>query len=263
MVANTANDADTTTATDDDETTTTTTVVYADDSAARSQFGSKTYWDDLYDGRGDFPADEYSWYFGFEVLEPILKSFCCNDDNGKKVARHRKSILIPGIGNDPILYDIMRSDLAQTFAQITAQDYSHHALDRQRDLLEYSHINIHDGHDDPNDDERGIQLCQGDVRQLPASWTGRFDVILEKGLLDAVYLSGDGYVELAAEEFRRILKPGGILISISGVVPDDIRRSMFDDSTITSSLASSSWTWLRDGTDDLKAGCFVIRKDQQ
>jgi hypothetical protein len=32
-----------------------------DDSQARSAFGTKAYWDDVYAGRGDFPKDEYSW----------------------------------------------------------------------------------------------------------------------------------------------------------------------------------------------------------
>jgi hypothetical protein len=32
-----------------------------DDSQARSAFGTKAYWDDVYEGRGDFPKDEYSW----------------------------------------------------------------------------------------------------------------------------------------------------------------------------------------------------------
>ena len=39
-----------------------------DDGAARSQFGTKRYWDDMYDGRGDFSSDEYSWYYGWDVV---------------------------------------------------------------------------------------------------------------------------------------------------------------------------------------------------
>ena len=31
-----------------------------DDSEAISAFGTREYWDDLYSGRGDFPADEYT-----------------------------------------------------------------------------------------------------------------------------------------------------------------------------------------------------------
>jgi SAM-dependent methyltransferase len=80
------------------------------------------------------------------------------------------------------------------------------------------------------------------------SWTNRFRVILEKGTLDAIYLSGDGHLESTVREFERILQPGGILISVSGVVPEDVRRYVFQD-----------WNWLEDGSDDLKAGCFVLQ----
>ena len=80
------------------------------------------------------------------------------------------------------------------------------------------------------------------------SWTNRFRVILEKGTLDAIYLSGDGHLESTVREFERILQPGGILISVSGVVPEDVRRHVFQD-----------WNWLEDGSDDLKAGCFVLQ----
>ena len=39
-----------------------------DDANARSQFGTKLYWDAMYEGMGDFDANEYSWYYGFEVI---------------------------------------------------------------------------------------------------------------------------------------------------------------------------------------------------
>ena len=50
-------------------------------------------------------------------------------------------------------------------------------------------------------------------------------------------------------EFERVVRPGGICISCSGVVPEELRRKMFRE-----------WVWLRDGSEDLRAGCFVFRK---
>lgn len=68
------------------------------DSEARSQFGTKDYWDELYQGRGDFPADEYSWYFGWEGYGKFVKEHIRKDSR----------ILIPGIGNDIALLDLLK-----------------------------------------------------------------------------------------------------------------------------------------------------------
>eukprot|EP00984_Skeletonema_dohrnii_P035368 scaffold35020_cov333-Skeletonema_dohrnii-CCMP3373.AAC.2 len=37
-------------------------------------------------------------------------------------------------------------------------------------------------------------------------------------------------------------------MSFSGVVPEEVRRDGFD---------GKKWKWLRDGSEDLKAGCFM------
>ena len=65
----------------------------------------------------------------------------------------------------------------------------------------------------------------------------------------AVPSRGDGNFEAALQEFERVLKPDGILISVSGVVPSELRKQVMKD-----------WQWIRDGSDDLKAGCFILQK---
>jgi SAM-dependent methyltransferase len=197
-----------------------------DDSNARSAFGTKEYWDDVYAGRGDFPADEYSWYYGWETLGTHVKEY---------IPDKQSNILIPGIGNDPILTDLIKAK----YMRLAAMDYSEHAVERQQDILSYN----------KPPKAASVQVCQGDVRRLPAEWSGQYDAVVEKGVLDAVYLSGDGNVEQAVENLHRVLRPGGIFLSVSGVVPPELRRSLFKD-----------WTWLRDGSVDLQAGCFVFRK---
>lgn len=197
-----------------------------DATQARSAFGTKTYWDEVYEGRGDFPADEYSWYYGWDTLKPYVTSH---------VPKSAK-ILLPGVGNDPVLLDLVKAG----YRFLTAQDYSSYAIDRQKDLLSYEDTQA----------TIQVQLSIGDVRKLPQDWNGAYDAVLEKGLLDAVYLSGDGNLEQAVESLTRVLRPGGILISVSGVVPEDLRRIAF----------GAGWEWLRDGGADLQAGCFVFRK---
>lgn len=199
-------------------------IVTVDESGARSMFGMKEYWDDVYAGRGDFPADCYSWYYGWDVLGKHVKEY---------VPTKTERILVPGVGNDSLLVDLVQAG----YKNLVGQDYSELAVERQEDLL-YQVAG-----------DANVAILQGDVTNLPDDWTGTFDVVIEKGLLDAVYLSGDGNVELAASELFRVLKPGGTFFSVSGVVPDDLRRQLTKDTE-----------WLRDGTQDLQAGCFVWRK---
>ena len=195
-----------------------------DDTDARSSFGTRQYWDDVYTGMGDFPKDEYSWYYGWDALKPHFT---------KAVPSKEARILLPGIGNDPILLDLWGAG----YRRLTAFDYSEHAVERQQDLLSWEPkcLNV-------------VQVLQRDARRLDPEWTDSFDVILEKGALDAIYLSGDGNVEQAVQELERVLRPGGILVSVSGVVPEELRRDLF-----------AKWEWVRDGSDDLKAGCFVLK----
>jgi hypothetical protein len=268
-----------------------------DESQARSVFGTKEYWDDVYLGRGDFPAEQYSWYYGWDDgLGKHVREFLPlpssprrtsnnNNNNTKSSSGSTTSatpaipppplrILIPGIGNDSILLNLYNAG----YTNLVAQDYSQHAVERQLDLLTLHGLNnyVHNGNDDDNDDSSSdgssssttIQIVQGDVTCLPTHWTSTIDAVIEKGLLDAVYLSGGDNVVAAVANLRRVLKPNtGLLFSISGVVPDELRLDMlFPKSCSNSSNRNSScekgagWEWLRDGASDLQAGCFVLRK---
>ena len=199
-----------------------------DDAEARSQFGTKDYWDDMYRGLGDFDEEAYEWYFGWPDIKPYFQEH----------VHTTSKVLIPGMGNDPLLLDLVGAG----YGDITAFDYSEGAVARQAELLAY----------DANAEDAVTLLCR-DARALDEAWTGAFDAILEKGCLDALYLSDDtdGNVRKAAEELRRVLKPGGIFMSVSGVVPADLRREI---------CSTETYDWIRDGTEDLKAGCFVWRK---
>ena len=142
-------------------------------------------------------------------------------------------ILVPGIGNDGILLDLLKNG----YEKLTATDYSEHAIERQIDLVSYEYS------------EDAVELLPMDARQMNDDWSGRFDAVLEKGAFDAIFLSGDGNLEQSVKEMERVLKPGGILLSVSGVVPEELRREVFRD-----------WEWVRDGSHELKAGCFVLRR---
>eukprot|EP00536_Pseudo-nitzschia_multiseries_P009948 jgi/Psemu1/202096/e_gw1.290.94.1 len=188
---------------------------------------------------GDFPMDEYEWYFGFEKYWRLVQTHVPS-----KTAR----ILVPGIGNDPVLLELLQKG----YTRLTATDYSEHAIERQQDLLSFQNYEFSLEQEQPDDDNElttpVVRILPMDARNMPQEWTDNFDAILEKGALDAIYLSGDGNVERTVAEFERVLKPNtGVLISVSGVVPPELRRDVF-----------GAWNWIRDGSDDIEAGCFVL-----
>jgi hypothetical protein len=240
----TANNEATTTMVDDDTSTT---------SLPLSAFGTKEYWDDVYTGRGDFDAHEYSWYYGWNELKRYIGPYLhtqLNNPTGPDTTNNGLAILLPGIGNDPLLTDLIKAGYSTGKGRrLTAQDYSQHAIDRQRDLLDYC------GYTD-TDENCSIELSCSNVKNLPVEWRASFDVILEKGLLDAVYLSGNvENVRSAVASLTDTLKVGGIFVSVSGVVPDELRMRLFDAAD-----DGGAWKWLRDGSQDLKAGCFIFQK---
>jgi len=211
-----------------------------DDSEARSQFGTRQYWDDMYIGMGDFSQEEYSWYYSWDTVKPYFTKYVPPPPPSKSLKSEFSNIpkiLIPGIGNDGILLDLYSAG----YTNITAFDYSANAIDRQHDLLYTNPRAL-----------KNIDLYVKDARNLnETNWIEKFDVIFEKGALDAIYLSGDGNVEMAVQEFTSVLKVGGIFMSVSGVVPEELRRELFP---------MDQWEWIRDGSDDLKAGYFVWKR---
>ncbi len=218
-----------------------------DDNNALSQFGTKSYWDDMYSGFGDFSSEEYSWYFGWDEIKKYFMEYAPqplkklnknnrNNNDDKIDIVSEPKILIPGVGNDGIVLDVYNYG----YRDITAFDYSDSAIERQTDLLSYN-----------TQAQDHVTLLVRDARELDEEWEKKFDLIFEKGALDAIYLSGDGNVDLAVKELSRVIKKGGMFISVSGVVDEDLRRDLFSE---------DHWEWLRDGTTDLKAGCFIWRR---
>lgn len=217
-----------------------------DDSEAESQFGTKEYWESTYNGLGDFPMEEYSWYYGFETMKPMITRYLPLPLKQMKTSSHLTDtisssigtikVLVPGVGNDRTLLDLFHFG----YKDLTAFDYCESAIERQQDLLMYN-----------REAQEKVKLLVRDARSLDEDWTDLYDVIIEKGALDAVYLSGKGNVEKAISEFARVIKPGGYVMSISGVLPEQLRNNAF---------CQDNWEWTRDGGSDLKAGCFVFRR---
>lgn len=134
-------------------------------------------------------------------------------------------ILIPGVGNDASLVDMYDDG----YIHLTAMDYAPEGIERCRDLL-----GPHRVQGDTSD--VGVELIVADARDLSDCFDDdSFDAVLEKGTLDAIFLSGGKDKEKAFEnlnmaisELSRCVKPGGIFMSITAVVVDNIQAS-FDE----------------------------------
>jgi len=231
-----------------------------------SQFGTRLYWDETYEGRGDFPMEEYSWYYGWDDnIKKIWMETVVPNLNSSQEDPKSSKILIPGIGNDAIILDLFGSG----WKFITAFDYTQSAIDRQNDLLLYTpdirksleerdiELYVMDATNLNENEVIGESILLDDFDnedKVDTKWTNKFEIVFEKGALDAIYLSSSENEErlrAAVTELRRVLQTGGIFVSCSGVVPEELRRSMFP---------TNEWVWLRDGSEDLQAGCFVWKK---
>lgn len=179
------------------------------DARARCRYGTKAYWDRMYAGSGELPADAHSWYCGFEELRPFWA----------ELVPRTSAVLVPGVGNDRALGALYDAG----WWELTAFDYSAGAVERARALL----------------GERPVALLRADARELPFG-AASFDAVLDKGALDAVDLAGDGSLDAAVAELSRVVRPGGVVVSVSRVLGADALLPAFAD---------AEWENVRDGAD--------------
>lgn len=172
-----------------------------------SQFGRQAYWNDFYAKEANF-----SWYAGWEELGPFIREFVGPDHH----------VLLPGVGNDAMLADMYQDG----YVRLTAMDYAPEGILRCREMLGDENVAS------PTN-ANGVNLVVADARDLSEVFENEtFDAVIEKGTLDAIYLSGGRNKTLASEnlnlaisELGRSLKPGGIWISLAAVVDDEIQKS--------------------------------------
>eukprot|EP00429_Kryptoperidinium_foliaceum_P011008 CAMPEP_0176003274 /NCGR_PEP_ID=MMETSP0120_2-20121206/1089_1 /TAXON_ID=160619 /ORGANISM="Kryptoperidinium foliaceum, Strain CCMP 1326" /LENGTH=267 /DNA_ID=CAMNT_0017335911 /DNA_START=162 /DNA_END=965 /DNA_ORIENTATION=- len=186
-----------------------------------SQFGRQDYWNKFYKKEANF-----SWYAGWEDLKPFVEEF---------VDPANDRILIPGVGNDAILVDMYDDG----YTKLAAMDYAAEGIERCREMLGESRLAA--SRDGTGMEQ--VELVVADARDLQGAFEKEsFDAVLEKGTLDAIFLSGghnktlaQQNLDLSISELGGCVKPGGVWISIAGVVDDQIQAS-FDSRSEWDSL---------------------------
>ncbi|CAB9529268.1 Methyltransferase-like protein 13 [Seminavis robusta] len=197
--------------------------------SSSSRFGRQDYWDSFYQ---EEDGAAFSWYTGWADLEPFLMELLNPDD----------TILLPGVGSDTMLLDMYESG----YRHLTAFDYAAQGIARCREMMGSERSNA-------------IHLFVGDARDLPQLEDASFDVVLEKGTLDAIVQSGEGgtlkekkalgleNMEKAIAELCRVIKPGGTFISISAICTEELENSPEWQRTTTGD-DDAVWAMIRDGS---------------
>lgn len=225
----------------------------------RRRFGTRTYWDESYelndDDEGGGDGAVFSWYCGWhdelrpfvmEALDWTLTAEGADGDSDGGGAPTPPAVLVPGVGNDGAIRD-MYDDPSRRFRDLKCFDYAPKGVRLARVMLGLSpSVMGEDGDDDDNtnksnsnDDElaEGLDVRVADCTALPACYRPRsFDLVLEKGTLDAIYISGEGdeglarkRLHLALRELTRVLRPGGVLFSVTAAAAEHVERVMEEE----------------------------------
>jgi len=144
-------------------------------------FSKAEYWDERYK-KSDRP---YDWYSSWEKIGPL-------------VAEHMPplsgAILNVGCGNSRLpqeLHDVGYKD-------VTSIDYSPAVIEQ----MQHKHADL------------GQKFLFMDMTSMTFA-NESFDLVVDKGALDALYTGAHDKVFEAVPEFFRVLKPGGIYFSIT------------------------------------------------
>jgi SAM-dependent methyltransferase len=194
-----------------------------------NQYGRMTYWDESYrqalnEPNGEDEAIVFSWYSGWQDIQPFFTELTPLQDNPR--------ILVPGIGNDGCIRDMFDYG----YKHLSAFDYAPEGVECAKQIMG-ERVQLMD------------DLRVADCRELPYD-DSSFDVVSDKGTLDSIYLSGGmdkvlsgKHLGMAVSELRRVLKPGGIMFSVTAACVDSIQKS-FDECNMN----KEAWEQLRDGS---------------
>ncbi|XP_048203204.1 endothelin-converting enzyme 2 isoform X1 [Perognathus longimembris pacificus] len=162
-----------------------------------SEYGQVQYWDRRYRGAAD--AAPYEWFGGFASFRALLEPELRPDDR----------ILVLGCGNSALSYELFLGG----FPSVTSVDYSSVVVAAMRAC--YAHVPT-------------LRWETMDARAMRFP-SGSFDVVLEKGTLDALLagerdpwaVSPEGVhtVDQVLREVSRVLAPGGRFISLTSAGP--------------------------------------------
>ncbi|CCC67915.1 hypothetical protein NCAS_0A13570 [Naumovozyma castellii] len=173
-----------------------------------SKLGTKQYWDDFYSlERQNFKEnseDTGECWFNDNDAEQKMIDFLDENIGSYRIAADA-SMLDLGTGNGHLLFELYENDF---HGQMLGVDYSEQSVQFANEIAKSKSL-----------DEK-IRFKQADIFQ--SEWNpGKFDVVLDKGTLDAIALSGikfdDGktVVDIYGKIIERILEKDSVFLITS------------------------------------------------
>lgn len=174
-----------------------------------SKLGTKQYWDDFYSlERRNFksnPEDTGECWFNDNDAESKMIDFL-SDNLGQYLVNEKSSIIDLGTGNGHLLFELNEHGFNGNMLGV---DYSEESISFAKEIAR------------AKDCSKTITFEQADI--FKEGWNpGHFDIVLDKGTLDAIALSGlkveDGsqsIVHVYNKVIEKLLKPKGVFLITS------------------------------------------------
>ena len=180
----------------------------------------------------DLPSDAYSWYCGWDELQPFW-SMLVPDKSSR--------VVVAGVGNDPTPVGMYDSG----YTNLLAYDYSESGVDRARELFGR---------------REDVELITADAADLPLDMSS-VDATLDKGTLDAIYITSKETFRNSVKEMGRVTTSGGAVVTISRVIPPEELLDAFDNQ-LWENVNDGSLAFAPDGeaTMDLGAELYSWRR---
>lgn len=158
----------------------------------KSRFGDAEYWDERY---ARMRTERFDWYGTW------------NSDSKVKLKQHVMpllrspvtSVLNVGCGNSRFAEELYKDG----HSDVVSIDISQKVIDSMSERLTAV---------------KALRFLQMDATNMSFG-DGSFDIVFEKGTLDALYTSSSRLVSQVVSEVSRVLRPGGLFVSVSFGMP--------------------------------------------
>lgn len=217
---------------------------------AQSQsYADLAYWEARYQSK-----EAYDWYLGWEQLRQFLFPLLAGEDaeNPSKEAE----ILVIGCGTSTLSQDLY----GEGFSNVTNVDHCESLVQAMRERHQEQVDGAAQGakggkakkdakapSPEPTTEARKLmQFEAADVQSLPKEWSHRFDVVIDKALLDSIACGSEKWKSIDAlmRSVSSVLKPGGVYFCVSHAGPETRRKMMIGPHQEGESDLSEAYGWV-------------------